>query len=118
MKSKKLNIILQAVVSGLFVMALFVYLPGCASSKSNFDKLAESGGEVRTFEVFGMDCPGCHGGLEKLIDKIPGVKGSKANWDMKKLTVLLHPDAKVDDDAIYEAIKQANFTPGKGSINQ
>ncbi len=116
MKSKKINIHLQAVVAGFFVMALLIYLPSCLASKSNFDKMVgEAGeqGEVRIYEVFGMDCPGCHGGLEKLIDKIPGVKSSKANWELKKLKVLLDPNAEVSDETIYDAIKQANFTVGK-----
>lgn len=116
MKTKEINTPLQAVVAGLFVMALLIYLPSCSASKSNFDiMVSESGdkGEVRVYEVFGMDCPGCHGGLENLIDKIDGVKASKANWDMKKLKVLLDPNADVSDEAIYDAIKQANFTVGK-----
>jgi copper chaperone CopZ len=69
--------------------------------------------EVRIYEVFGMDCPGCHGGLEKLVLRVPGVETAEANWEQKKLTVTVTPGADLDDEAVHEAIRQANFTPGE-----
>ncbi len=69
--------------------------------------------EVRIYEVFGMDCPGCHGGLEKLVLRVPGVESAEANWEQKRLTVTVSSGADLDDDAVYAAIREANFTPGE-----
>ena len=68
--------------------------------------------EVRVYEVFGMDCPGCHGGLEKLVKKIPDVQEAKANWQKKQLVVTVCTEVKLDDEDIYDAIRRANLTPG------
>lgn len=97
------------IVSALILNAL----AGCGSNRKSFEYLISDGHEIRTFEVFGMDCPGCHGGLENLINKIPGIKASKANWVKQQLQVVIKPDADVNDESIYDAIRQANFTPGK-----
>ncbi len=104
MKSSAIELIL--------VTTLFVLL-GCAASRPDIAELASEGVEIRTYQVFGMDCPGCHGGLEKLVNKIPEVISSKANWEKQELQVALNPGVNLDDDAVLEAIKLANFTPGK-----
>ncbi|MHC4216773.1 MAG: heavy-metal-associated domain-containing protein, partial [Planctomycetota bacterium] len=65
------------------------------------------------YEVFGMNCPGCHGGLEKLVKKIPAVQQAEANWVKKQLTVTVEPGTELNDEDIYDAIRRANFTPGK-----
>jgi cation transport ATPase len=88
-------------------------LVGCSTARPDLSGLINEGNEVRIYEVFGMDCPGCHGGLENLVNKIPGVKISKANWQKQRLQVVLIPNAEVDDKAVYEAIRRANFTPGE-----
>ena len=98
---------------GLIPTVILIQLLGCATTGSDFADLIAEGSEIMIYEVFGMDCPGCHGGLENLVNKIPGVRTSKANWDKQQLQVVLHPNAEVDDNAIYDAIKRANFTPGK-----
>lgn len=69
--------------------------------------------EVRVYEVFGMDCPGCHGGLNKLVERLPGVLNSEASYVTQKLTVAVSPKADLDDETVFDAIKRANFTPGK-----
>ncbi|MBW8000978.1 MAG: hypothetical protein FVQ80_03030 [Planctomycetes bacterium] len=69
--------------------------------------------EVRVYEVFGMDCPGCHGGLEKLVKKIPDVQQAEANWVKKQLVVVVQPGAELNDEDIHDAIQRANLTPGK-----
>ncbi|RCW39092.1 heavy-metal-associated domain-containing protein [Marinilabilia salmonicolor] len=66
-----------------------------------------------TYEVFGMDCPGCQSALEKQVNKIDGVAGSKASFKKKLVEIELKPDAKVADEEIEKRIKKANFTPGK-----
>jgi cation transport ATPase len=69
--------------------------------------------EIRVYEVFGMDCPGCHGGLEKLVKKIPAIQQAEANWQKKQLMVSVRPGAELSDEDIYDAIRRANFTAGK-----
>ena len=66
-----------------------------------------------TYEVFGMDCPGCHGGLEKNLCKIPGVVKATANWKMKRVTISVKAGETVTDADIEDAIKKSNFTMGK-----
>lgn len=103
----------QNLIIGLIAVLALNILIGCGSNRKQSDAFENSENEIRVYEVFGMDCPGCHGGLENLINKIPGVKASEANWEMQKLRVVISPNAQVADESIYEAIKQANFTPGK-----
>ena len=95
----------------LFTAALLT--AGCAGSDRTVSTVpADAGGEVRAYEVFGMDCPGCHGGLEKLVLRVPGVQAAEANWEQKRLTITVSPGIELDDEAVFEAIRQANFTPG------
>ena len=60
-----------------------------------------------------MDCPGCHGGVEKLVNKIEGIEASEADWEKKTLVVAVKKDAEVSDEKIEEAVREANFTPGE-----
>ena len=108
-----MKITTKAMALGLMVAVSLIQLVGCAATKPNFADLAGEGNEIRIYEIFGMDCPGCHGGVENLVNKVPGVITSQANWEAQTLQVALLPNAEVDDDAIYDAIKRANFTPGK-----
>ncbi len=85
---------------------------GCNSAEQDLviESMEES--ETRVYEVFGMNCPGCHGGLEKLVKKISAVQESEANWMKKQLVVAVQPGAELNDEDIYDAIRRANFTPG------
>ncbi|MHC4648131.1 MAG: heavy-metal-associated domain-containing protein [Planctomycetota bacterium] len=69
--------------------------------------------ETRVYEVFGMNCPGCHGGLEKLVKKIAAVQQAEANWLKKQVVITVRPGAELKDEDVYDAIRRANFTPGK-----
>ena len=96
------------------VAALVLACAGCAAADHSVAAKPQGAGiEVRIYEVFGMDCPGCHGGLEKLVLRIPAVQAADANWEQKKLTVTVRPGADLDDQDVHEAIRKANFTPGK-----
>ena len=95
----------------LISVTVFVY--GCGGAKKNMSMEAEEGTQIRIYEVFGMDCPGCHSGMEKLADKIPGVIDSQANWKKQRLTVKVADETEVTDEAMFEAIRKANFTPGE-----
>ncbi len=101
-------------IAAIAVVALIIITAaGCGSSRNNFDTLMTENTELRVYEVFGMDCPGCHGGLENLVDEIPGVIASKANWEQQSLKVIVSVETDVSDESIQNAIKQANFTPGE-----
>jgi copper chaperone CopZ len=65
------------------------------------------------YEVFGMDCPGCQGALEKLVKKIPAIQQAEANWQKKQLVVSVREGAELSDEDIHDAIRRANFTAGK-----
>lgn len=74
---------------------------------------ATAASEIRVYEVFGMDCPGCHGGLEKLVKKIPAIQQAEGNWEKKQLLVVIRPGAELKDEDIHDAVRRSNFTPGK-----
>jgi copper chaperone CopZ len=97
----------------LVLLALFFCGFGCNSSEQDLviESMEES--ETRVYEVFGMNCPGCHGGLEKLVKKISAVQEAEANWQKKQLVVFVRPEVELNDEDIYDAIRRANFTPGK-----
>ncbi len=99
--------------SFIIIVICVTFLGSCLSqnTKPAFD--SPGGLETRVYQVLGMDCPGCHGGVEKLINKIPGVFDSKANWKKKQIVVRIQKDGDVSDESIFEAIRRANFTPGK-----
>ena len=97
-------------------MALFIPLAcmtGCDTGGRGLVVESMEGSETRVYEVFGMDCPGCHGGLEKLVKKIPAVAQAQANWVQKRLTIAVKQEITLDDEDIYDAIRRANFTVGK-----
>jgi len=99
---------------GIFVAGLLLVI-GCESSiqDSNQEVFDSNKGEIRIYEVFGMDCPGCHGGLENLVLKIPAVLRAQANWKEQRLVVTVKTGAILDDELVYDAIRKANFTAGK-----
>lgn len=85
-----------------------LFAEDATSSNDNDDKEL-----VRVYEVFGMGCPACQGGLTKLVNKVQGVKEAKVNWKEQTMTVILKDGVEFNDDIIFEAIRKANFTPGK-----
>ena len=91
----------------------FLLLVGLCSGVMAGEAAAPETGETRIYEVYGMDCPGCHGGMEKLVGKLPQVKAAKANWKKKQLVVEMVPGASLDDELVHDAIERANFTLGK-----
>lgn len=97
----------------LTLSTLLFYGVGCATIGHDVAEKSYKESEIRIYEVFGMDCPGCHGGLNKLVKKISAVQQSEANWMKKRLVVTVKPGAELSDEDIYDAIRRANFTPGK-----
>lgn len=112
LKKKKLNM-KNKFGSFITIVICIAFLGSCLSQKTKPASDIPAGIETRVYQVFGMDCPGCHGGLEKLVNKIPGVFDSKANWKKKQIVVRIQKEGEVSDESIFEAIRRANFTPGK-----
>ncbi len=88
-------------------------ITGCSSKVVEAPVAVDPNLEVRIYEVFGMDCPACHGGVENLVLKIPGVRDVKADWKKRRLIVTVKPGAQLDDEFVFDAIRRANFTSGK-----
>ena len=98
----------------LYMMLLLVFASASPSiAEKHQEQPAAQASEIRVYQVFGMDCPGCHGGLEKLIMKIPEVQEAKANYKEQRLAVTLIPGKSLDDATVHDAIRRANFTLGK-----
>lgn len=97
----------------LFFCAVAMFHLACAAANRVESSIADGPLETRTYEVLGMDCPGCHGGLIKLVKKLPAVKDVKANWEKQRMLVFLPPGSPLADEDIYDAIRRANFTPGR-----
>ncbi|MHC5076445.1 MAG: heavy-metal-associated domain-containing protein [Planctomycetota bacterium] len=102
-----------------YVLLLFVFWAlllcgiGCVTTGQGSAIESMEDSETRVYEVFGMNCPGCHGGLEKLVNKIPAIQQAEANWQKKQLVVTIRPGTELNDEDIYDAIRRANFTLGK-----
>ena len=92
---------------------LLVFIVGCAVTGQDIAKESYEDSQIHIYEVFGMDCPACASGLDKLVKKIPGVIESEANWEEKRLVVIVRPGIQLNDDDVFDAVKRANFTPGK-----
>ena len=101
--------------SVVLIFCLALVCSGCTgpAQNSEIQGIDTKGHEVRIYEVFGMDCPGCHGGLEKLVNKTPAVQSSKANWKDMKLFVTVNIASDLNDEDVYDAIRRGSFTPGK-----
>ena len=95
----------------LIVITCLAILAGCSSAPEPVTDSVV--GTFIKYEVFGMDCPGCHGGLEKLALGIPGVRTATASWEDKKLTLGLEDGAEVTEEQVRSAIDRANFTAGE-----
>ncbi len=96
------------------VAFILIALWGCAGTGNQSSAPSFPINEhTQIYEVFGMDCPGCHGGLEKLVNKIPGVVDSHANWEKQRLWVQTDPETSVDPKAVIQAVREANFTIGE-----
>lgn len=86
---------------------------GCSKMGRDIGDEFEGREDVRVYEVFGMDCPGCHSAVEKLVKKVPGVQDAEANWSKQRLVVFVQPGNQLSDDEIFDAVKRANFTAGE-----
>ncbi|KKL05703.1 hypothetical protein LCGC14_2603380 [marine sediment metagenome] len=63
-----------------------------------------------TLRVDGLACPFCAYGLEKKITKIKGVRSYDVDMKEGKVFIGLKPDARVELNTLYKAVKEAGFT--------
>lgn len=108
-----MNRYLGLMAVGIIAILMLGSVIGCSSNRKSIEELAGEGNEIRIYEVFGMDCPGCHGGVENLVNRLDGVIASRANWEKQQLTVVVSQSVQVTDQVIFDAVKRANFTPGR-----
>jgi len=97
----------------LLLTLIMVGVIACASGNKDIDPELDQESETHIYEVFGMNCPGCHGGLEKILLKNPAILSAQGNWVEKRVTIKVRSDSKFSDEEVYDAIRRANFTPGK-----
>lgn len=90
----------------LYITIAIFFVPITTYSQSQGNAI----GDTLLFTVYGMDCPGCEGGLEKQVNKIPSVKISKANWVKQELKVVLKQDSTLNLAELEKRVKKANFT--------
>lgn len=72
----------------------------------------KSQSDTLIYTIYGMDCPGCEGGLEKQVNKIPAIIYSKANWIKQELIVVVKQDSILNNEELERRVKKANFTLG------
>ena len=63
--------------------------------------------------VNGMSCPFCAYGVKKHLSALPGVKSVQVELAKGEAIVEFAPEAKVTDEQIQKAVRDAGFTPGK-----
>jgi copper chaperone CopZ len=113
MKQTKINLTVIAILFTLTGTSIEAFAGITDHQALSVEQDSAKQEKVVYYEVFGMDCPGCQSALEKQVNKIEGVAGSKASFKEKQVVIELKPDAKVSDEEIEKRIKKANFTPGK-----
>ncbi len=93
-------------------LSMLAFAMGCSTPTPQVNQASPPQNAV-IYEVYGMDCPGCHGGLEKNLEKIPGVLAASANWKQQRVTLSLEDAANVSPEQITQAVENSNFTLGK-----
>ena len=109
----------------LAIISIILALPEISNAQTNsqtetINQKSHSGYQTDTitFTVYGMDCPGCEGGLEKQVNKIPYVKYSKANWINQELKVVVEKDSIINIDELEKRVNKANFTLDKEALGK
>jgi copper chaperone CopZ len=99
----------------ILVMMAAMCLPLLLNAQQQNDKgnqIQETFKQTDTlrFTVYGMDCPGCEGSLEKQVNKIGSVKYCKADWVEQELKIVLRQDSALRIPELEKRVKKANFT--------
>ena len=106
--------VMKTIITFIFITALFFVPETSYTQESRKDLKQYKKENINTdtlkFTVYGMDCPGCEGGLEKQVNKIASVKFSKANWVNQELLIVMKKDSILDQSELERRVKKANFT--------
>jgi len=106
----------------ILIAVLFLSTISNAQNQTQVDSLKQVQQNIQTdtlvFTVFGMDCPGCAGGLEKQINKIHSIQFSEANWIKQELRIMLAKDSTLNINELEKRVKKANFTLEKDPNNR
>lgn len=114
-----MNIIKVAIIlMALSVMPKSIYAQTTTKQVSSEQSSSRFQTDTLTYTVYGMDCPGCEGGLEKQVNKIPSVKYSKANWVKQELIIVVKQDSVLNTDELEKRVKKANFTLSTSQKNK
>ncbi len=73
-----------------------------------------AGTEIR-FEVGGMTCAACVGRVERVLNKLPGVREATVNLATEQATVALDPTV-ADLPALLAAVEGAGYVPGRARV--
>lgn len=92
------------VALALALMAMVAQQPAWAANRAQ--------GAVIIAQVNGMSCPFCAYGVRKELLTIPGVKDVRVNLGKSQAIVTVKPGARVTDQQISQAIREAGFSPG------
>ncbi|MDP8244504.1 MAG: heavy-metal-associated domain-containing protein [Candidatus Hinthialibacter antarcticus] len=65
-----------------------------------------------TFLIEGMTCGHCVKSATKALESIPGVSSVQVELDSKQ-AVVEYDSGQTNEDALFDAVQQADFTPVK-----
>lgn len=76
---------------------------------------AQAAGNVKqaVVTVHGMQCPFCAYGIKKHLAKLPGAEKVEVELAKNQAVVTFAADAKVNDEQIRRAVRNAGFTTAK-----
>lgn len=99
----------------IFVIMAFMCLPILLNAQQQNDKVNQIHDtymqpDTLKFTVYGMDCPGCEGSLEKQVNKIGSIQYCKADWVEQELQIVLKQDSVLRISELEKRVKKANFT--------
>ncbi len=66
-----------------------------------------AGAQVLTLNVSGMDCAACAPGIEKSVERVPGVLSARVDFEHARATVVT--DGKADPRAVVASVKSAGY---------
>lgn len=101
---------IYSITFGIIVFSTISMAQTSTKSVSVKTEIDSTTDDTLKFTVYGMDCPGCEGGLEKQVNKIPSVEYTKANWVDQELIVVMKQDSVLNEAELKKRVKKANFT--------
>lgn len=111
-------------IYNLLIVVLLSLIPTTSQAQNNIknDSIMQDQNNIQSdtlkFTIYGMDCPGCEGGLEKQVYKIPAIKFSKADWVNQELRIVLVQDSTLNTKELEKRVKKANFTLETNAKNE